>query len=165
MIVVANLDLLSTTPEGRQIMGTISESTSDILRWAWRKKFKGMLTLLLKFINNDNFSDWWFFHLPQVSMTPLAHLWISSRISVFRKKLKWPQWYTQELLRNWFTGIILNLKISRHCPFKKILFYTFTFIFDNCMALFEILSSDNSTSLKYCNYNFPAPIHILWRVL
>jgi hypothetical protein len=52
-------------------------------------------------------------------------------------------------LRNWFTGIILNLKISRHCPFKKILFYTFTFIFDNCMALFKPFSSDNSTSLKY----------------
>ncbi len=94
--------------------------TADMLKWTWRKKFIYMLILLHKDVpkNNQNFSGGRFFHLPLASTTPVVHLELRISPRIFKKKLRRPQWYTQELWGKWF---IKNLKskISWHCPFKS----------------------------------------------
>jgi hypothetical protein len=58
---------------------------ADTLKWAWRQKFKYMLTLLSKGAPAKllNFSD--FFHLPPVSTTPVVNLELQISPGIFKK--------------------------------------------------------------------------------
>ncbi len=68
-------------------MGTISDCW-HLKKWTSVKKFFYVLTLLPKDVENtENFSDWRFFHLPLVSMTPMVHLELQISLWILAKKI------------------------------------------------------------------------------
>ncbi len=83
--------------------------------------------------NNYNFSDWRFFHLPPLSTTPTVHFELRISPRIFKKNRNGPNGILRALGE---TGHEKKQKskISWHCPFKVIMNYLSSVIYQNITA-------------------------------
>ncbi len=133
--------------------------TADTLKWSWRQKFTYMLTLISKGVPTKLLKFFWlrFFSFATGVNDTGGQPWAAIISANFRKNLKRPYWYTQELGGNWFMKKTSSRKSRGTVPLiKSIIFRIWRIFMHSCSQI----SHNNMISPKVFadfsqQYDFP----------